>query len=95
MLPGAHACLSNIADDYTFKKDVAFVYNGKPKVHKAGTKCGLLMRKWVDLRKNNPEVRRMLEKIEVYQQPSGFVDNVIFSWITQAQAEHTGCSFEQ
>ena len=53
------------------------------------------MRKWVDLRKNNTEVRRMLEKIEVYQQPSGFVDNVIFSWITQAQAEHTACSFEQ
>ena len=37
----------------------------------------------------------MLEKIEVYQQPAGFVDNVIFSWITKHQAETTTASLEQ
>ena len=37
----------------------------------------------------------MLEKIEVYQQPSGFVDNIIFSWNTKVQAQHTVSSFEQ
>ena len=37
----------------------------------------------------------MLEKLEVYQQPAGFVDNIIFSWIAKGQAQWCSASVEQ
>ena len=78
VIPGAHANLSNISDEHTIIEDEAFVYEGIERIRKAGQKVSSLMCSWVELRHQNPEVRKMLEKIEVYQQPSGFVDNIIF-----------------
>ena len=40
-------------------------------------------------------MRKMLEKIEVYQQPAGFVDNVVFSWMSKNQAKTCVGSVEQ
>ena len=93
--PKCSRAVCNIDDEHRIIKDEAFVYNGKEVVRKAGQLVPKTMRAWVELRKNNPEVRKMLEKIEVYQQPSGFVDNIVFTWITEAQAQHTSCSLEQ
>ena len=95
VLPGAHACLSNISDDHRIIEDEAFVYGGKEWVRPAGSPVPKLMRAWVILRRENPEVRKMLEKIEVYQQPAGFVDNVVFSWMSKNQAKTCVGSVEQ
>jgi hypothetical protein len=38
------------------------------------------MKAWVQLRKSSPEVRKMLEKIDVMQQPAAYVDSIIVSW---------------
>ena len=95
VIPGAHARLSNISDNHRIIEDEAYVYAGKDKVRPAGKKVPQLMKHWVKLRRENPEVRKMLEKVEVYQQPAGFVDNVIFSWITKEQAKTCVGSVEQ
>ena len=57
VVPGAHACLSNISDEHTIIRDEAFVYNGKETVRKAGQKVPNLIRAWVILRRDNALVR--------------------------------------
>ena len=71
----------------------SFTVVRKP-VRKAGQKVPNLMT-WVQLRQEGPVVRKMLEKVDVYQQPSGFVDNIISSWIAKSQAQWCTGSVEQ
>lgn len=37
----------------------------------------------------------MLEEVRVFQQPSGFVDSVIMTWIMEAEAEEIPVSIHQ
>ena len=88
ILAGSHGRLSNIDDDGLFISDEAFDWKGKQVLRRAGTSAKGLMKGWVLLRKMNPEARKMLESsIDVYQQPSGFVDSIVTKWITERQSE--------
>ena len=73
VLIGAHARLSNIDDQGFFIEDELFVYQGKETHRKAQTSAKGLMKKMVQLRRDSAQVRKYLEVIEVYQQPSGFL----------------------
>ena len=89
ILIGPHARLSNIGDDGRFIKDEQFEFLGKPRLRKAGASARGLMKSWVALRKNNPEAKKMLEYIDVMQQPAGFSDSIIAHWrIESLAAEH-------
>ena len=72
VLIGAHARLSSIDDQGYFIEDEFFVHQGKEIHRKAQTSAKGLMRKMVQLRRDNAQVRKYLEVMEVYQQPSGF-----------------------
>ncbi len=52
-----------------------------------GQSSGKLMVGWRKLRQEKPE---WLQKVHVYQQPSGYVDSVVQSWITEDLAEIVG-----
>ena len=56
---------------------------------KAGTSSGKIMHSWVELRKIKPQ---LFEGLEIYQQPSAWVDEVIHSWSLEALAEKYPCS---
>ena len=45
------------------------------------------MRAWVSLRSSSAVYQGMLEDLDIMQQPSGFIDNVLFKWRTEAQME--------
>ena len=55
VVPGAHARLSNIAEDGIFKEDEIFLVKGKQKVRKAGTLAGNLMLSWRKCRDEGDE----------------------------------------
>ena len=81
---GAHARLSNIAEDGTFKEDEIFLVKGRQKVRKAGTFAGNLMLSWRKLRdEGDEEMKGFFEEIEVMQQFSAFCDGVIIAWIAE------------
>ena len=62
--------------------DEAFVCDGKEVFRKAGTSARGLLKAWVNLRKQSAEVREWLKDIEVYQQPAGFMDGIVYAWRT-------------
>jgi hypothetical protein len=62
---------------------------------KAGSSARGLLEQWVQLREQSPEVREMLQKVEVYQQPSGIVDGVIYEWINQRASEEVVMALHQ
>ena len=64
-------------------------------LRKAGSPARGLMKEWVKMRRESEDVRRMLGYIEVYQQPSGFADGVIVSWITEGHAERVPQAIHQ
>ena len=91
VLIGQHARLSNLDDEGRFIKTECFEFQGKPVVRRAGTSARGLLRSWVKLRRENADVRRMLEKVEVMQQPAGFSDSIIAKWrIEQMCVENVG-----
>jgi len=87
VLIGAHARLSNISDDETWIADEQFVSHGREVVRKAGTWTRGILRSWVKLRRESAEVREMLTRVMVLQQPAGFVDGVIMKWLIEDLAE--------
>jgi hypothetical protein len=88
ILIGSHARLSNITNEGKIIHDEAFVVDGKEVFRKAGTSARGLLKAWVDLRNQSAEVREWLKEIEVYQQPAGFMDSIIYRWRTEAQMLH-------
>jgi hypothetical protein len=82
-----YARLSNISDEGTWVKDESFKVGGKLIVCKKGGSAGKIMRSWRLLRREKPEWFR---KVSVYEQPSGFVDGVIQSWMMEELAESVG-----
>ena len=91
VLIGTHGRLSNLDDEGRFIKTECFEFQGKPVVRRAGTSARGLLRSWVKLRRENEDVRRMLEKVEVMQQPAGFSDSIIAKWrIEQMCVENVG-----
>ena len=95
VLGGSHARLSNIDDEGRFIKDEAFARKGKKAVRRAGTSARGLMKGFVKLRRESAEVRTVLEKIEVMQQPSAFADSIIVSWHVEAQSERISQAVRQ
>lgn len=95
VLGGAHCRLSNISDNDTWIADEAFIWQGREVVRKAGQSTRGVMRAWVKLRRESEEVRRMLAAVEIYQQPAGFVDSVIMTWMIQALAREHSLSIHQ
>ena len=94
VLPGAlvvhgkiRCRLSSISEDGKWAKDERFSVNGKIIVRLKGQSSGKLMVGWRKLRQEKPE---WFQKVHVYQQPSGYVDSVIQSWITEDLAEIVG-----
>ena len=87
ILSGSHARLHNLDDNGCFLADEAFVVKGKPVLRKAGSNSRGLLKAWVELRRTSAEARRMLEDVDVYQQPAGFADSVVTSWITERSSE--------
>ena len=84
VVPGAHARLSNIAEDGCFLTDEIFEVGGKQKVRKAGTSAGNLLQSWKKLRdEGDEEVRSFFKDIEVMQQLVAFCDGVIIAWIVE------------
>ena len=95
VLAGAHGRLSNISDEGTFIADELFYANGKEVRRVAGSSARGLLGAWVRMRRESEKVRSMLQVIEVYQQPSGFVDSVIMSWITERAAVEVPVALHQ
>ena len=62
--------------------------NGKEVVRPEGKLVGNLMQAWRELRdKGSAEERELLSNFEIMQQPAGFCDGIILSWITELRAE--------
>ena len=78
--------MSNIDDEGRFIEDEAFEYAGEAVLRKKGTSARGLMRSWVQLRRENPQARKLVQEIELMQQPSGFQDSIISKWRIEAQA---------
>ena len=87
ILIGSHGRLDNIDDEGRFIKDEAFEYQGKEVLTRAGTSARGLLKSWVQLRIQDERCRKMLEKIEVMQQPAGFCDGIIAKWRIESTAE--------
>ena len=62
---GVHARLSNISDEGCYIKDECFTLHGKQVLRKAGQSARDTPGAWVKMRRENPEVRSMLEKLVV------------------------------
>ena len=92
VLVGAHGRLSNLDENGCFIKDEHFIWRGREYVRRAGSSARGLMQAWVQLRKEFPS---LFENIEVFQQPSGFVDTIIFAWMTESMAEIVPMSIHQ
>ena len=75
VLCGKHAHADNIDDQHRFVESRRFWVAGKPVLHKAGEKTNL-MYNLIELRKQEPEVKAMMDKLHIMQQPSGYVDMV-------------------
>jgi len=95
ILVGTHARLSNIDDNGCFIADENFVWRGKEVVRRAGSSARGLLKAWVELRRSSQAVRGMLKKIDVYQQPSGFSDAIVTSWIVAEGAKHVPVAIHQ
>ena len=87
ILPGSHGRLHNLSDEGCFLADEAFVLKGKEVLRKAGSKSRGLLNAWVEMRRTSAEVRKMLEVVDVYQQPAAFADAIVTSWIIERSAE--------
>ena len=92
---GQHARLSNLDDEGRFIRDEHIVVRGKEVMRRAGSKARGLMRPWIELRKSSPEARKMLEVIDVYQQPNGFVDSIVMAWVTERASERIPIALHQ
>ena len=79
-----HCRLSNISPQGTWVKSESYVYHNKEVKIIAGNSAGKLMLPWRRLRESNPE---LFEDLAVYQQPAGYVDSVILTWMVEEQAE--------
>ena len=73
VLCGKHAHAGNIDDEHRFIETKRFWMAGKPVAHEKGEKA-MLMYNLIELRKQEPEVRAMMDKLHIMQQPSGYVD---------------------
>ena len=85
-LCGKHAHAGNIDDEHQFIETKRFWVAGKPLLHKAGDKTNL-MYNLIELRKREPSVRAMMDKLHIMQQPSGYVDQVIMKWHLDEQGK--------
>ena len=74
---GTWARLCNVSDDFKWIETEKFYVGSKLIEHIAGQSVGQTMRSWVELRKKAPH---MFENIDVYIQPAGNVDSVIYRW---------------
>ena len=84
VMPGAHGRLSNIDAEGKFINDEVFQLKTKTVVRKKGESAGALMKSWRQLRDSGDEkVKGYLNEVEVMQQPAGFCDSVIVSWICE------------
>ena len=78
---GIHARLSNLDSEGRWIEDEEFEVAGKRVFRKGGTSAGGVMRQWVKLRAQHPD---MFSQMEVYQQPAGFMDEIILVWSRQS-----------
>ena len=86
-----HCRLSNITQEGKWKKTERFQIGDRFVVRLKGDKVGRAMLPWRILRKKHPE---MFEKLDVYTQPSGYVDAIIQTWMVEDQSErYPGSSF--
>jgi hypothetical protein len=73
--------LSNLDSEGRWIEDEEFEVAGKRVFRKGGTSAGGVMRQWVKLRAQHPD---MFSQMEVYQQPAGFMDEIILVWSLQS-----------
>ena len=72
-------------------KTERFVSKGKEIVRPENKLVGNLMQHWRDLRdKGTPEEKELISQFEIMQQPAGYCDSIIMSWITEMRAEEVG-----
>jgi len=100
ILLGPHAQLSNIDDEHCFIEDRVFVSAGKRMEHKKGQKTALLekvveMRKKAELDKNEKTLEYLKQFRDIVQQPSGFQDAIISTWIIELLAKYYTVSLHQ
>ena len=77
IFPGTHARLDNINEDGCFIKDEQFDYVGKSVVRRAGQNARGLMKGFVTLRKDCPD---LFKNLVVMQQPAAFIDGILHHW---------------
>ena len=77
IFPGTHARLDNIGEDGCFIKDEQFDYAGKRVVRRAGQNARGLMKSFVALRKDCPD---LFKNLVVMQQPAAFIDGILHHW---------------
>ena len=79
-----HCRLSNISPEGTWVESESFVVAGELVTREAGGSVPpYMMRKWRNLRQSDPQ---LLTGMDVWQQPSAFVDAVIFQWMQVKEA---------
>ena len=77
VVPGVHCRLSNISEDGRWLADESFSYGGELIERKKGESVGVVAKRWRALRTAHPE---LFQNLSLMQQPSAFVDSVIFTW---------------
>ena len=88
-----HCRLSHITQEGKWKKTERFQIGDRFIVRLKGGKVGRVMLPWRILRKKHPE---MFEKVDVYTQPSGYVDAIIQTWMVEDQSErHPGSVWQR
>ncbi len=84
MVPGVHARLSNISAEGKWIASESFWYKNKLIERVAGISVAGIMNKWRKLRTEHPE---LTNAFTIMQQPSAFVDSVIFTWAEEELAQ--------
>ncbi len=84
VVPGVHARLSNISAVGQWIASESFWYKGHLVERVAGVSVGNIMSKWRQLRTEHPE---LTDAFTIMQQPSAYVDPVIFTWAEEELAQ--------
>ena len=76
VVPGAHACLSNIDSDGRFIRTMSFWWQGRLRTHQKGHSAGRLLAPYRAVRDSHPE---LFANVSVMSQPAANVDAIIFT----------------
>ena len=80
---GVHARLEDISESGRWVRTVRFELGGEETVYQEGQSVGNVMLSWRRLRTAQPDLFR---NVKVCQNPTSFVDAVVFSWQQEAES---------